>query len=157
MRWHRAGDFILTNSCNICFQACLRAGTQCWAFCPTCCPRGDGVNGSLVRSHWGRNFLLRETKAERATLEVALGRLSLVGSQRKPEITLGPGESSVLKHPLSTLPPWACTSASCSIFFRVARWRSLQNALIRVVFSQPGQHGEARPADAVGVGWLWWG
>lgn len=45
-------------------------------------------------------FLLRDTKAERATSEVALGRLSLVGSQRKREITLSPGDSSsVFKQP----------------------------------------------------------
>lgn len=55
---------------------------------------------ALFRAAGAEIFLLRETKAERATSEVALGRLSLVGSQRKQEITLGPGVSwSIFKHP----------------------------------------------------------
>jgi len=83
-------------------------------------------------------FLLRETKAERATSEVALGRPSLVGSQRKWEITQETHRvfsSTILCAP----PPWACTSASCSIFPRAAGRGYLQRTLIRVGFSQPGK------------------
>lgn len=55
---------------------------------------------ALFRAAGAEIFLLRETKAEWATSEVALGRPSLVDSQRKREITLGPGDSSsVFKHP----------------------------------------------------------
>lgn len=43
--------------------------------------------------------------------------------------------STLLSAPL----PCSCTSASCSIFSRVAGRGLLQNILIRVVFSQPGK------------------
>lgn len=49
-------------------------------------------------------FLLKETKAEQATSEVALGRLSLGGSQRKREITLSPGDSSSIFRRLPLFP-----------------------------------------------------
>lgn len=43
--------------------------------------------------------------------------------------------STLLSAPL----PCACTSASCTIFSRVAGRELLQKTLIRVVFSQPGK------------------
>lgn len=61
-------------------------------------------------------FLLKETKAGRATSEVALGRPSLVGSQRKWKITLSPGDSPVFSGTLLPAPPsCSCTSASYGI------------------------------------------
>lgn len=56
IQWHRPDDSILRRPCNICFQPCLRAGTPCWAFCPTCSPHRAAVNGGLVQGHWSRNF-----------------------------------------------------------------------------------------------------
>lgn len=88
IQWHRPDDSILRRPCNICFQPCLRAGTPCWAFCPTCSPHRAAVNGGLVQGHWSRNFsqpeqggwamrgVLRKTEKKvcRATSEVAMGR-----------------------------------------------------------------------------------
>lgn len=56
IQWHRPDDSILRRPCNICFQPCLRAGTPCCAFCPTCSSHRAAVNGGLVHVHWSRNF-----------------------------------------------------------------------------------------------------
>lgn len=100
MRWHRAGDSILTDSCTVCFQACLRAGTRCWAFCPTCCPRGDGVNGSLVRSRWGRNFFAEGDKSRTGHLRGCFGKAVSCGLSKEMEDNTQPRRfTRVFRHP----------------------------------------------------------
>lgn len=89
MQWHWSGWFYSEKFLHRLFL-CLSEGyrTRCWVFKPRWLLTGPELMQALFGTHWKQKFsLLPRTKASQATSEAALGRLCLLGSQRKWEIT----------------------------------------------------------------------